>query len=190
MELLITKWEKKGGDNTLTAKGLIRVNDNKPEFGSLMLMSELDVDVDSGFFNTRNKIGFLTGRISDIKKVIKKYNLKEGMDYCKVFGPHRIATIEILESQFKKVKEYEDSVEPNEEGFRKKQTPDGTLLTKKGEQIWWKTQVVSEGNEMQDSRVKHDNIGRRASNNDLQGSAGEEFDKSKKKKKKKKNKVF
>ena len=179
MECLVAKWQEKDGANTLTAKGLIRVNDNKPEFGSLMLVTPNVVTINNGFMNKRNKVGFITGRIEDLKDVIKHYKLKEGMDYSVIFGAHHIVTIEKLESDV-----------PENQGFRIKINPQTEEeLTKYGEKIYWKTEVVPEGSDVVNSFISHD----REDDTGQIDPATEEFTgeapKKKKDKKKKKEKA-
>ena len=145
MKCIVSKWEEKDGANKLTANGLIRINDNKPEFGSLMLISQT-VTVSNGFLNKRNKVGFVTGRVEDLEDVIKSYRLKEGTDYSDVFGPHKIVTLEKVESEV-----------PENMGFREKINPTTEeVLTKDGEPIYWRTEVVPENSEIVDVLLQHD----------------------------------
>ena len=60
MKLSVTKWKEK--ENTeYSEDGLIRMNPNKPEFGSIMLSATV-VSIDNNFLNKRNKVGFITGK--------------------------------------------------------------------------------------------------------------------------------
>jgi hypothetical protein len=186
MECLITKWQEKDGANTLTAKGLIRINDNKPEFGSLMLMTPNVVTINNGFMNTRDKVGFITGRLEDLKKTIKGKKLREGTDYSEVFGPHKIVTLEILESEFDEVKKNPDSEEPGDEGYREKINPStGEILKKGKEVIFWKTEVVSEAGDVNDRLITHDRAGSSPQKDpatmEFTGKKGKKKDKKKKK---------
>lgn len=143
-KLRIAKWEAKQG-SILTANGLIRVNSNKPEYGSLMMITTTLV-VGQGFANTKPRVGFLTGRVSDLENIISEYNLREGDDFSAKVAPHRIVTIELKESEV-----------PANKGFRPKMNPTtGELLTKEGEQIYWKTEIVPEGSDLQDRFLQHD----------------------------------
>lgn len=144
MKCVVTKWNEKEG-NELTANGLIRINTNKPEFGSLMLMSVV-TSITNGFLNKRNKVGFVVGSIEDLEGVISEYKLKEGTDYSVAVGPHRIVTLEKLESET-----------PENQGYREKINPTtGEVLTKDGETIMWKTEVVPEGSDIVESLIQHD----------------------------------
>jgi len=144
MKLKVSKWEEKAG-NELTANGLIRVNPNKPEFGSLMLISTVAA-LSNGFMNVKNKVGFIVGRVADLTNMIKEYGLKDGDDFSTKVAPHRIVTLEKLESEI-----------PENQGFREKINPStGEVLTKNGESIYWKTEVVAEGSDVQDTYIKHD----------------------------------
>jgi len=175
MECLVAKWQEKDGANTLTAKGLIRINDNKPEFGSLMLVTPNVVTISNGFMNKRNRVGFITGRVEDLKEVIKHYKLKEGTDYSEKFGPHHIVTLEKLESEV-----------PDNQGYRVKINPQTEdELTKYGEAIYWKTEVVPEGSDIMNTFISHD----REDDTGKIDAATEEFTgEAPKKKKKKKDK--
>jgi hypothetical protein len=144
MKLRVAKWEAKDG-NELSANGLIRLNPNKPEFGSLMLISST-ITLSGGFANRRNKVGFIVGNVEDLEAMIKEYNLREGSDYSQAVAPHRIVTQELVESEV-----------PENRGYREKINPTtNEVLTKDGEPIYWKTEVVSEGSDIQDTLIQHD----------------------------------
>lgn len=144
-KLRIAKWEAKEG-NTLTANGLIRVNPNKPEFGSLMLIST-SLKLSNSFANVRPKVGFIVGRVTELEGMINEYNLKAGDDFsAKVGEPHKIVTLEKVESEI-----------PENQGYRPKINPTtGEHLTKDGEPIYWKTEVVAEGSDVHDVYLQHD----------------------------------
>jgi hypothetical protein len=147
MKCIVSKWQEKEG-NELTANDLVRVNSNKPEFGSLMLISQ-SVSLSSGFLNKRNIVGFVTGRVEDLKEVIKSFNLKEGTDYSVAVGPHRIVTLEKMESELTDA----------DLGFRDKINPTtGEVLKKNGSSIQWKTEVVAEGSDLSDRYIEHDRV--------------------------------
>ena len=147
MKCLVTKWNEKEG-NELVANGLIRLNPSKPEFGSLMLMAQV-ITLSSGFLNKRNKVGFVVGNVEDLEAVIKEYNLKEGTDYSVAVGPHKIVTLEKVESET-----------PENQGYREKINPTtGEILTKNGETIMWKTEVVSESSDIAETLIQHDVAG-------------------------------
>lgn len=146
MKCIVSKWEEKDGANKLTANGLVRINENKPEFGSLMLIAQT-VTLSGGFLNKRNKVGFITGRVEDLEATIKAFNLKAGTDYSVAVGtPHKIVTIEKVESEV-----------GDELGFREKINPstEETLYSKDGEAIFWKTEVQAGGDDLQDVLVDH-----------------------------------
>ena len=157
---IVSKWQKKDG-NTLTADDLIRVNSNKPEFGSLMLITPDVVVVTNGFANRRNKVGFITGSIEDLKAIISTYNLKEGTDYSEAVSPSFIRTVEITMSEFDQHKTREDHVEPAESGFREKINPQSgdVLCNSDGEVIYWKTEVVAAGGDLENKLIQHVSTG-------------------------------
>jgi hypothetical protein len=146
MKLSIAKWKAKAG-NELTANGLIRVNPNKPEYGSLMLITVVS-ELSNSYLNTKNKVGFIVGRIADLESMIKAYDLKEGDDFSKKVAPHRIVTLEKLESDLEDTR-----------GWKKKMNPStGEILTKNDETIMWRTEVVPEGSDVYDAYIKHDTV--------------------------------
>jgi len=174
-KVIVSKWEEKEGANKLTADGLIRINTNKPEFGSLMLITPNVITITNGFMNKRNVVGFITGRIEDLTATIEAYNLKDGTDYSVAVGESRIATIEITKDEFEKFRSNENHVEPEESGFREKINPtSGEVLSVGGMTIYWKTEVVAEGSSVVDKYVKHDTVSVPAESTD----GTEEFDAS------------
>lgn len=145
MKLIVAKWEDKVG-NDLAGGGLIRKNPNKPAYGSLMLVATT-VAISNGFLNARNKVGFITGEVEQLETLIQNKGLKEGSDFSAQVAPHRIVTLEKTESE---MTEYDL-------GYREKINPQTQeVLTKNGEVIFWKTEVVPEGSDTQDKLVQHD----------------------------------
>jgi len=145
MKLRIAKWEAKDG-NTLTSNGLIRINSNKPEYGSLMLIATA-VTISNGFANTRNKVGFVTGEVTGLEAMIKEYNLREGSDFSQNVAPHRIVTLEKVESEMTDA----------DLGYREKINPSsGEVLNVAGDPIYWKTEVVAEGSDVVETLIQHD----------------------------------
>jgi hypothetical protein len=146
MKLTVAKWENKAG-NELTANGLIRINPNKPEFGSLMLITVVTA-LSNGFLNVKNKVGFIVGRVEDLKNMIAATDLKEGDDFSKKVAPHRIVTLEKLESELEDTRGWKEKINPST----------GEVLTKNGEVIMWRTEVVPEGSDIIDTYIKHDTV--------------------------------
>lgn len=84
------------------AKGrdsIIMVNENKPEWGSVMVI-ETRTKFSDGFINTQNRVGFLTAKVEDLKKL----NYQDGQAI-----PAKIV--------------YKESFEPSFEGQIAKQYP-------------------------------------------------------------------
>lgn len=159
MKLTVAKWEAKEG-NTLEANGLIRVNPNKPTFGSLMLIAVTMV-LTGSFLNKKTKVGFIVGKIDDLKSLISTYGLKEGTDYSAAVAPHRIVTIEKLKNAV-----------PENQGFRQKINPTtGEVLTSNGEEIYWKNEVVAEGSNVVDQLIAHDREAVETSVQEFSGAA-------------------
>lgn len=145
MKLTVAKWDEKNGQNTLAKNGLIRVNDNKPEYGSLMLLNTT-VALSGGFLNERTKVGFITGEVATLEKMVDTYGLKAGSDFSALVGPHRIVTLEKTESEIGEEKGYREKINPSS----------GEVLTKNGETIYWKTEIVAEGSDITDKYIQHD----------------------------------
>jgi len=145
MKCLVAMWNVKEG-NTLTENKLIRINDNKPEFGSLMLISPVTELSAGGFLNKRNKVAFIVGRVEDLQTTITEFKLKEGTDFSVAVAPHRIVTLEKLESEVQENEYYREKINPST----------GEVLTKDGETIMWRTEVVAENSEIVDRKIVHD----------------------------------
>jgi len=170
MECLIGKFQEKEG-NDLVADGLIRITGNPSgdgvERGSMMLVSPT-IEISGRFVNERNKVGFITGEVTTLNKMIAKYGLKEGVDFSQAVAPHRIVTIEKLETE----------VDPDDQSFNVKAVPEsneaygGTVLTKNGVPIVWKREVVPEGSDLVDTLIKHDDL----ASADTSGTPNEEFE--------------
>jgi hypothetical protein len=144
MKLTIAKWNEKEGA-ILEANGLIRVNANKPDYGSLMVLNST-IALSGGFANRKTRVGFINGSVEDLKATIEEFKLREGTDFSAAVGPHRIVTIEKTESEV-----------GDELGYREKINPStGEVLTSNGETIYWKTEVVAEGSNVYDKFVQHD----------------------------------
>jgi len=141
----VAAWQEKEG-NTLTDDKLIRINDNKPEFGSVMVSSQVREFAPGGFTNKRTKVAFITGRMEDLKEMIKDHKLKNGSDFNAIFGDHKIVTVEKLETQ----------VGPKD-GFSEKMNPTtGEILTSDGVTIVRRTYLVGETSPMVDVLIAHD----------------------------------
>ena len=83
--------------------------------------------------------------------MIEEFELKEGSDYSELVGPHRIVTLELVQSKVPKDKNGGNS------GYREKINPSSEeVMTRDGEPIYWKTEVVPEGSDLQDTLITHD----------------------------------
>jgi hypothetical protein len=145
MKCLVTKWNEKEG-NTLTENKMIRINDNKPEFGSLMLISPVTELSPGGFLNKRNKVGFIVGRVEDLEATLTEFKLTDGTDFSVAVAPHRIVTLEKLESQVQENEYYREKINPST----------GEILKKDGDTIMWRTEVVAEGSDIVEVKITHD----------------------------------
>ena len=153
--LVVSKYAEKDGVE-LKANGLIRVNTNKPEYGSLMLITK-SVTITNGFANKRNRVGFITASVVDLWDIVDSFGLKEGSDYSALVADSKIVLTEIVESEFDNHKTKADHTSPDQSGFRAKVNPqtDAEMATADGEVIWWKTEVLAGSDERSDKVVAH-----------------------------------
>ena len=144
MKFNVIKWKEKP-DTEYSEDGLVRKNTSKPEYGSMMLTSS-EVTITRGFANTRKKIGFVSGTIEELAEIITKHNLVEGSDFSALVAPHRIVVIEKVQSELN-----------GELGYSEKMNPKtGQILSKDGEVIYRKTEVVPQGSDIVDVLITHD----------------------------------
>ena len=144
MKLIVTKWKEKP-DTEYAGEGLIRKDTAKPEYGSLMLTAH-ELTVTNGFVNNRKKIGFIAGTIEELEDIIERHNLVEGSNFSALTSPHRIVVLEKVESELN-----------GELGYSEKKNPaSGQILSKDGEVIYRKTEVVPEGSDVVDILITHD----------------------------------
>ena len=158
MKCLVAKWETKDGANTLTANDLIRVNDNKPEFGSMMIVAPNQIEISDGFMNKRNRVAFIAGSIEDLEAVIAAYDLKAGTDYSVAVGPHKIVVLEDVADNVAKYITNARQETMEDCGFRAKVNPTTSeiLVTQEeGKTIYWKTVLVPEGSDKKDQKLTH-----------------------------------
>jgi hypothetical protein len=161
MKLIVTKWKQKE-DSKLEADGLIRRNSNKPEYGSLMVTARV-VIVKKGYMNTANRIGFITATVNELMDLIEDKGLYAGADFSELVSPHKIVVTE---------KVYSELTE-DDKGFVEKKNPStNQILSKDGEVIYRKTDVVEEGSDMVDRLLTHDT-------EPVVDEANEEFSKAK-----------
>jgi hypothetical protein len=149
MKLTVAKWNQKE-DSTYSEDGLIRINTDKPEYGSLMLVAVV-TSINNGFINKRNKVGFISGEVTQLEEIITEYNLKEGGDYSELVSPHKIVTLEKVES------EVPEDKNGGKSGYKEKINPStDEILSKDGEPIYWKNVIVEEGVDIENELILHD----------------------------------
>jgi len=160
MKLKVTKWNTKEGSE-YAADGLIRINSNKPEYGSLMLMATT-VAITNGYLNSKNRIGFVTAKVEELEATISENKLKEGSDFSALVAPHRIVILEKVASE----------LTDEDMGYSEKVNPStGEVLKRNGETIFRKTEVVEDGSDIVDVMVSHNEI-------EAEDTAKSEFEKT------------
>lgn len=130
-------------------KGVIVVNENKPEFGSIMF-SEETLDLSGGFTNVKTKIHFQGGKLEDLEKQVDLMNLKPDGE---------VKGFKIL---------VEETLEPSFEGQQVKINPSTQEeLTKDGKNIYINTQLISENDERRDVYIIHDSTSSSSNKSEL-----------------------
>lgn len=144
MKLIVTKWKEKP-DTEYSEDGLIRKNTFKPEYGSMMLVAN-EIVISNGFVNTKKKIGFISGKYDELINMVEKHKLEDGSDFSTSVSPHRIVILEKVESEVNGELGYAEKVNPST----------NQILSKEGEPIYRKTEVVEEGSDIVDILITHD----------------------------------
>jgi len=140
--LRISKFEPTEGVDLLD-NDLIRVNPNKPEYGSLMVI-HATVGMSNGFMNKVNRVGFINGKVEDLQSLA----VKEGANWNTVAGQECfIRVVEIDESELK----------DTDLGFQVKVNPSTgeELFAASGSRIMRRTYVEPIASGLTDSLVKH-----------------------------------
>lgn len=146
--LRVGQWQVKD-TNVLAGNGLIRINPNKPGFGSIMLVEDV-VDVSGGgFARKRNKTGFITGTITDLEAIIHQYGLKVNDNFNEKVGKEfKIVTHEMLENQAPEGRSFKAKINPRT----------GEALVSQGQKIFWRRFVVEANSPETDILIQHDNV--------------------------------
>ena len=144
MNIKVMKLKEKP-DIDYKVDGLVRVNPNKPEYGSIMLMAVV-MTVNNNFLNARNRVAFVTGELHELETMINEYGLEEGSDFNEAAGPHRIVVLEKVQSEVGEEKGYSEKINPST----------GQILSKDGEVIYRKTLLVVYGSDIIDLTIDHD----------------------------------
>jgi hypothetical protein len=125
------KFEAKEGV-TLNANGKIRTNPNSPEYGSIMFIEE-DVKISNGFINKAPKVGFISGKVTDLTALLPGMNPND----------YRVIKLETIEPE--EGKGWKSSEFTNKKG-------EHFNPTSLGSPIFWKTEVVAI-NSVQDNEL-------------------------------------
>jgi hypothetical protein len=122
-----------------TANGIVSINPNKKEFGSIRLATT-SYDMSSGFLNKQRRVHYLAGKVDELEGLVDAYDLKIGGDYSAKF-PSRIIV--------------EESATPFYEGQSAKINPStGEVVMVNGSEVYRQTRLVPAGSADQDSLVK------------------------------------
>lgn len=126
-------------------KGVIAVNPNNPEYGSIML-SQTDFGFgDGGFLNTEKRVSFISGEVGKLEGFVDALGLTPGCDYSVKTGKAHKLVIK-------------EQTTPFFEGQAPKINPrtQEQLATKDGEPIYRRVSLVTEDSaEANDIMVAH-----------------------------------
>jgi len=136
---------EKPAEGRVIVSGIIAVNPNNTDFGSIMLsQTNFALNV-GGFMNQEKRVTFISGRVDDLKNYVEQYKLTVGCDYSERTGiPHRLVVTE--------------STTPYFEGQSPKVNPktNEALHTADGELIYRRVSLVAENAENAvDSLIAH-----------------------------------
>lgn len=124
--------------------GVIAVNPNNTDFGSIMLSQTAFSVNDSGFMNQERRVSFISGEVAKLEAFVDAYKLAPGCDYSKATGtPWKLVikeqTTPFFEGQTAKI-----NPKTNEE-----------LCTEDGEPIYRKVVLATEASGEADVHVTH-----------------------------------
>ena len=123
-------------DVKLLANNTIRVNSNKPEYGSIMVIEE-SAKINNGFLNKKVKVGFITAKVEDLLSL--DYKADQEVDF--------------------KIVHKETTNAPEGQGYRQKINPQtGEILCSGGKEIMWRTFVVNANDASTDEYIQHDSV--------------------------------
>jgi hypothetical protein len=127
--------EKSTSDKT-EANGVIGVNPNKPEFGSIM-MRTTSWNTDGGFLNKASRVHFLSGKVEELKELCAAFSLNAGDDYSAKVAPSRLIV--------------QESTTPFYDGQAPKINPStDEIVTYNGADVYRETQLVPASSTQQD----------------------------------------
>jgi hypothetical protein len=145
-KIIVTAYEPEEGLE-YRKNNLIRVNSNKPEFGSLMLRTSVNT-LNQGFLSKQDRVFFMTGTIEHLEQFVDENNLRPGTNFNVAMGQkHRIIV--------------KERVTPFFEGQTPKIDPStGEILLLDGNPIYRQTFLVEDVEDAEhDTRLVHDGRG-------------------------------
>ena len=132
---------EKSNSVTTEANGLIGVNPNKPEYGSIQ-MATTTFDF-SGFAAPKRTVHFMSGRVEDLKTIISTFDLAVGDNFSEKVQPSRLIV--------------KESTTPFYDGQQAKINPStGEEITYRGESVYRETDVVPADSAELDSKLSND----------------------------------
>lgn len=121
---------------------LVQKNENKPDFGSIMLVS-ISFVLSGSFLSEQKRVGFITGRMDDLSNFVAHFNLAVGDDYSTKVSKSKLIV--------------EEAVTPWYDGQSAKINPTTKeeLLTADGENIYRQVRLVPDLPEYVDRLIQH-----------------------------------
>lgn len=135
---------EKSNSVSTEANGLIGINPNKPEYGSIQMATTTRSF--GGFMNKSRTVHFLSGKIEELVELVADFDLKVGDDFSKKVQPSRLII--------------KESTTPFYEGQTAKINPSTSeVVTYQGEDIYRETALVAANSPETDSKLTNDKVG-------------------------------
>lgn len=128
MQVLISKPENYNSSKPHEKYPIITINGNNPEWGFIMLRSNVMSITPNGFRNEEKRVGRYIARVEDLVKDIETFKLKEGDNFSNKVFPVKLVIKEQLEPFY-------DGQEP------KINPSSGEVVTHQGQEIYRNTFV-------------------------------------------------
>jgi len=128
MNVIISKPENYTSSKPHEKYPIITINGNNPEWGFIMLRSNVMSITPNGFRNEEKRVGRYIARVEDLVKDVETFKLKEGDDFGKKVFPVKLVI--------------KEQTEPFYDGQEPKINPSsGEVITHNGQEIYRNTFV-------------------------------------------------
>lgn len=139
---------EKSNSVSTESNGLIGINPNKPEYGSIQMATTIR---SFGSFASKTRtVHFLSGTVEELKEIVAEFSLSAGDDFSEKVQPSRIIVRE--------------STTPFYDGQQPKMNPSTQeVVTHNGQDIYRETDLVGANSSETDSKLSNDKTGVAAS---------------------------